>query len=97
MSNSKKLTTYRSAEEQAREYVFAQRQKERRDQADASLEAHLKAMTRSFGVTLTLGALFRYVGLLMVESGRSGLLKGCRRHLAKCIVKGVLTRSRVVH
>jgi hypothetical protein len=93
MSNLK----FRGADEQCGEYVMEQRQKQRRIQADAALEASLKQMTRKFGVTLTLGALFRYVGLLMIESGRAGVLRGCRRYLAKCIVKGVLTRRRVVH
>lgn len=93
MSNTKP----READEQCMEWVQRERLKRRRDAADLALELHLKKMTQQFGLTLTLGALFRFVGLLTLETGRSRLLRGCRAYLAKCIVKSLLTRSRVIH
>jgi hypothetical protein len=94
-------TSGRSADEQCAEYVQKQRAKLRRAQADESLELHLAKMTRQYGLALTMGALFRYVGLLVLEGSHSVMVRQCRRFLAKCIarsiVRGVLTRRPVLH
>jgi hypothetical protein len=100
MSNARKSTVpFKSAAEQCAEYVAKERLKERRREADASIVAHVEQMRRQFGVGLTLGAVIRYVGLLILEAD-SKPLRECRRFLAKCIAISVmrgLTRARLLH
>jgi hypothetical protein len=97
MSNTK----VRSADEQCQEYVLKVREMQRRKQADASLDAHLRMMQRQFGVTLTMGSLFRLVGLLVSDQHPNFMIRHCRGFLARCIAKGIgrrlLTRARILH
>lgn len=97
MSNEKP----RTAAAQCNEYVMAESAKKRRIQADHAMADHLNQMTRDYGVTLTMGALFRYVGLILMEGRGNTMMRQCRRYLAKCIVRAamsdLLTRGRILH
>jgi hypothetical protein len=97
MSNAKP----RTADIQCIEHVKKVRIRQSRDAADRAFKLHLDQMTRQFGLTLTLGALFRHVGLLIVEGAHSDTLRTCRRYLTQCIVRsicrGLLTRPRMLH
>jgi len=81
----------RTAAEQCLEYVIQQRVKQRRDQAQKEIEAHTALMIQRYGVTHTLGALFRHVGWLIADgSAGSEMIRAGRRYLAKKIAQSLL-------
>lgn len=86
MSNVK----FRSAAEQCNEYVDAQRLQQKRAHADRLIRRHVAEMQREVGITLTLGALIRYVGCLLVDGTNRRAVAQCRRFLAKCIALSVM-------
>jgi hypothetical protein len=90
-------TTVRDAVEQCAEYIDRERVRARRAQADQALQAHLVHMRRQFGLELTLGALFRYVGQLLTAHGSNALVRIGRRYLIGRLIAGLLTKRPVVH
>jgi hypothetical protein len=92
---------FRSADQQCQEYVEKQRARQKRLLADRVLAAHLGKMSTQFGALVTLGAVMRYVGVLLVEAAEKPVMIECRRYLVRKIVRSivarVLTRRPMLH
>jgi hypothetical protein len=91
----------RSAEAQCAEYIEKQRQQRYRRAADQAFAAHLDKMAGQYGALVTLGAVMRYVGLLLVEAADRDAIRLCRGYLARKIVQSatrrLLTGWRMLH
>lgn len=89
MSN---VLRFKCAEQQCEEYIAKERSKRKREAADVALAAHLDTMSVEHGTVVTLGALMRYVGVLLVEAADRKVIAECRRYLTRKIVASVLRK-----
>lgn len=88
MSNLK----VRTAAEQCAEHVDKVRLLERRRAADRALIAHMTQMRQQYGSELTLSALVRYLGLVLLEGAHKPLVQISCRVLAKFIARSTVRR-----
>ena len=98
MSN---VLSFKSADQQCLEYVEKERMKRKRAAADKALADHLDKMAIQHGAVVTLGAVMRYVGNLLIVAADRPLMAECRRYLTRKIVRSalhrLLTKSPMLH
>jgi hypothetical protein len=82
----------RTAAQQCAEYVSRERLRERRAVADRAIRIHMRSMQERFGSEVTVTALVKYVGTVLVAGARNGLIQQSCRFLAKCIARSVVRR-----
>jgi hypothetical protein len=91
----------RSADEQCREYVEKERSRKRRAAADRALAGSLNQLAAEHGALVMVGALMRYVGVLLMERAETPCIAVCRgyllRKISHSVLKHLLTRARILH
>jgi hypothetical protein len=92
---------YMSAEQQCRSYVEQERKKAQRAAAERAVAEAMDKLSAQHGALVVLGALMRYVGLVLAEGGERPVVVQCRRYLTRkivsAIVRGFLTRLPMLH